>query len=121
MFKNLGFAAISACLALASAACAPSEEEQVAASQAESMGMPAPLILSTEELSGQTFDLKIDEVLVITESTGLFAEVSNPEVAEFSPAHTDGATEYNASVRALKEGATAIQLSDGTAFNLKVS
>ena len=89
--------------------------------RSEAVGARAPVILSTAELSGQTIDLKIGENLVITESNGLTAEISNPEVAKFTPARTDGATDFNAGFAARKEGVTSVKLSDGTAFNLKIS
>ncbi|HAT1548437.1 hypothetical protein HMPREF3153_10870 [Corynebacterium sp. HMSC06C06] len=122
MLKHLGVIAAAASMALAGTACTPSqEEESTAVERSEAVGAPAPVILRPAELSGQTIDLKLGENLVITESNGLTAEVSNPEVAEFTPARTDGTTEFNAGFAALKKGVTSVKLSDGTAFNLKIS
>lgn len=91
-----------------------------AADAAQPIGMPAPQILTPAELSGQTIDLEVAESLAIAEADGIKATVDDETVAEFSGAYTEGSASFNGGITGLAQGETAVHLSDGTEFTVRV-
>lgn len=76
----------------------------------------APVTMSVNELQGETVELVVGQVLnITTESLAVDSyrgEVSDPEVATFTPGKKDGSAEFNPGVTALAEGSAEVTMTN---------
>lgn len=81
--------ALTAGIALTASACAtPAADTETS----ETSQVIAPIIVDAADLNGQTFEVGIDNVMVINtvDVTGWTAEFSDPSIAEFVPGTIEG-------------------------------
>lgn len=83
-----------------------------------SAGALPPVIVEIDSLDGTTVEVPMGGAIDITGDDETFtdwsAEISDPEIAEFTPGKDDGSAQFNPGITPLEEGTTDVKMTNST-------